>query len=479
MRPQRRRLAATAGSANETMLRSFSGPFSLLIALAVCGCTDPGSSGNRTTGVSQAPDGPQSGAPAAPAKEEPGAGSQERAAPTSDLSATLDPDAYAAPSPESWPSFRNGPQLRGIATTDLPEELELLWETTTPDGVNSTPAIVGGRVYIGTLSGDVLCFSLRDGTPLWKYRSIESDDPKEFAPGFRAPVTVSAQTVFVGDEDGVFHAIDRATGRKRWTVTTGGEIVGGATLLPDERVMFGSHDGYLYCLNAQSGAEVWKFPTQGPVNGAQAVTAADDASAGAAQPVRVNGSLALVGRYTFVTGCDKPILRVVDIETGEQTEEAPLDSLLIASPALVGDVLYFGTDGGQVIALDWRKKEAVWTYADPQRQQQINSCPAVTDELVFIGSGDKRLHCIDRATGDGRWTFETRAKIDGSPVVVGGRVFFGSGDGNLYGVRSADGSEVWKYNAGKPFSGSPAVGEGCLVIGTERTDGKILCFGAK
>ncbi|MEW4529976.1 PQQ-binding-like beta-propeller repeat protein [Maioricimonas sp. JC845] len=357
----------------------------------------------------------------------------------------------------AWPDFRNGSTLQGIARGTLPDNLQLLWEVTTPDGVTSTPAIAEGRVYAGTISGDLFCLDLKTGKPFWKYHSIESTDPDEFAPGFLAPVSIDASTVFVGDDSGVFHAVERATGKKRWTFETDGEIIGGATLLGEGRVMVGSHDGRLYCLERKTGKEVWQFDTQGPINGSQA----------------------LAGQFTFVTGCDKPILRVVNVDGGTEEAEIPIESLLIASPALRGDQLYFGTDSGEVIAMNWKDQSIAWTYADPNRQQQIHSSPAVTEDVVVIGSRDKRIHCIDRATGKSRWTYATRAKIDCSPVIAGNRVVFGSADKNLYMLNLEDGSEVWKYNTGQAVTGSPAVAGGYMVIGTDQVDGRILCFGPK
>ena len=47
------------------------------------------------------------------------------------------------------------------------------------------------------------------------------------------------------------------------------------------------------------------------------------------------------------------------------------------------------------------------------------------------------------------------------------------------GVRLTDGQEVWRFNAAQPITASPAVAEGCLVIGTEASDGRILCFGKR
>ena len=363
---------------------------------------------------------------------------------------------------ESWTSFRNGLRLQGIAGSRLPAEPALLWEVPTVHGTKSTAAIRDGRVYIGTLDGYILCLDLRSGEEIWSYRTIESTDPSEFAPGFNAPTTVSDNAVYSGDEDGVLHAIDRDTGDELWTYPTRGEIVGGASLLPGDRVMFGSHDGGLYCLATETGDLIWQFDAQGPINGTQAVS----------------GDASDAGRYTFVTGCDKPTLRVVDTSNGEQVAEVPLgDALLIASPALFGEVLYFGTDAGEVFALDWQQQSTAWIYSDPDEPNQINSSPAVTDDVVIIGSRDRRLHCIERNSGERRWAFETRGMIDGSPVVVGNRVFFGSMDRNLYAVNIEDGLEAWQYQVGQRINGSPAVGEGCLVIGADQRGGRILCFG--
>jgi outer membrane protein assembly factor BamB len=343
---------------------------------------------------------------------------------------------------------------RGLATTTLTDNPQLLWEYPVRDGVTSTPAIEGGFAYIGTLSGQLLCLELRTGKLLWSCRSIETTDPKQFAPGFRAPVTLTEELVLAGDEDGTLHAIDRKTGQRRWSLPTEGEVVGGVSLR-GSRLVFGSHGQKLYCLETATGEVVWEFDTQGPVN----------------------GSPTIADRFTFVTGCDQPILRVVDLDAGTQHDEVPLEGLLIATPAIADEVLYFGTNEGTVYALEWRTRRFLWEYADPARRFEIHSSPAVTDELVLIGSRDKRLHAIDRRSGKGVWTFATRASIDCSPVVVGDRVYFGSGDKHLYGLQLSDGQEVWKYNTGQSITGSPAIGESCLVIGTDASDGRILCFG--
>lgn len=475
----------------------------LLLIPAGCGNSSPPASGSTTMPYQLGP--PAEELPDTPAPlEELGTSSnadeaQGTTAPETDTdlapttdepggSATLDPlpvpeetqevfvnapgDTSGTLSGASWTSFRNDLQLQGIASSTLPAEPELLWDVPTEHGTRSTAAILDGRVYIGTLDGYVLCLNLRTGDEIWKYRSIESTDPDEFAPGFNAPTTVSDEAVFIGDEDGVFHAIDRESGEVLWKFETEGEIVGGATLLPENRVMFGSHDGHLYCLARDSADVIWAFETLGPVNGTQAVCTIGPASKPAP------GATGEPERYTFVTGCDKPFLRVVDAAAGQQVSEIPLgDSLLIASPALREGILYFGTASGEVLALDWQQQSTVWTYLDPDDPNEVHSSPAVTDDAVIIGSRDRRVHCIERQTGERRWVFDTRGWVDGSPVVVGDRVFFGSNDTNLYAVNISDGSEAWRYQVGQRIAGSAAVAEGCLVIAAEQRGGRIFCFG--
>lgn len=355
----------------------------------------------------------------------------------------------------SWPSFRNGFDLLGVSRSTLPDKLEVLWKFEAEEQVTSTAAIVEGRVYLASLKGELHCLDLRTGKPVWKYRSIESADAEMFAPGFKASPTITPDKVFIGDEEGVLHAIDRKTGKRLWDFKTNAEIVSGVTLYED-KLLFGSHDNSLYCLKQVDGTKVWSFETQGPVNCTPAIS----------------------GQRTFVTGCDEH-LRVINIESGKEEADLPLGTYLIASPAVVGNMLYVGTYASEVVAIDWKAQKTVWTYKAEDRDFPYHSSAAVTDDVVIVGGRDKRLHCIDRKTGKARWTLLTKAKVDSCPVICGSRVFVGSQDGLLYCADLATGRELWKFPTGKGISASPAIGEGCLVVGNESTDGTVYCFGAK
>ena len=364
-------------------------------------------------------------------------------------------DKLAPPGPESWPSFRNGNAQLGVAKTTLPKDLELLWTYKTGQPVYATAAIVGDHVYAASISGELFCLKKSNGDVVWTYKSrSDLKKPDDFIPGFKSAPTVTADTLYIGDEEGWFHAVDRQSGKKKWTFVTKGEIVGSATQFEDKLVI-GSHDNSLYCLNTK-GERVWQFVTENMVNCSPAIS----------------------GNTTFIAGCDEH-LRAIEIPTKKQISDIPLGTYLIASPAVIGDILYVGSYAGEVVAMDWRKKEKVWTYKPSDREFPIHSSAAVNDKYVIVGGQDKQLHCIHRQTGKKAWIFKARGQVNSSPVIVGDRVFVGSNDGNLYGINIDTGTEVFRFTDGRPFSASPAVGDGVLVVGSENDAGPIYCFGAK
>lgn len=358
---------------------------------------------------------------------------------------------FAPPSDSSWASFRNGPAQRGLAKSKLAANPKLKWELKSKDGWISTCAIVGDHVYAPALQGYLHCLDKETGREIWRYRSIEDKDEKKFAPGFKAAPLVTADMVYIGDEDGILHAVNRTTGESPWKFSTGAEIAGGVASYED-KVLLASHDAFLYCL-AKDGREEWKFQTND----------------------RINCSPGVVEGFTFVSGCDEH-LRVINLATGEESRDVPMDSYMIASPAIVDEMLYVGSHAGDVAGVNWKTGEIKWRYRG-ERDLPYHASAAVTDELVLVGGHDKTMHAIERSTGAGRWTFTTKARIESSAAVVDKRVFFGSGDGNVYGLNVADGKEVWKFNAGKPINAGVAIGEGCMVVGEDDHNGTLRCFG--
>ncbi len=371
---------------------------------------------------------------------------------------------------DDWPVFRGDMELRGYRRGAVSKSPKLRWTYDAETAIESTAAVVGGRVFIGTDAKGLLALNAADGKVAWSF-------PCEV--GIRSSPGVSDGRVYFGDDEGIFRAVDAASGKLVWKFDpeTGAEIVSSATFHGD-LVLFGSYDAYLYALARKDGALRWKVPTEGPVHCTPAIGSG----------------------HTFVAGCDEQ-LRTISIEDGTQVAAMSMSAYSAASPALLGDRLFVGTFGSQVLCVRWRDEKAksgdaaptaaadgggvavVWTYEHPRRKFPYYSSPAVgpIEEAgkkprwaVVVGGRDKMVHAIDADSGESLWTVPTRAGVEGSPVIAGAHVIVGGLDGRIYCLALATGEEHWVYEAGTPFRSSPAIAGGDLYIASD--EGLVYCF---
>ena len=347
-------------------------------------------------------------------------------------------------SADDWLSFRGNPQLTGVATAELPENLELLWIFETEDGIESTAAIAAGTVYIGTLDGCLYAINLEDGLLKWKYQTSGE---------IKSSPTVISNVVYFGDSMGVFHAVDAQTGESIWTFETEAEIISSANVAQD-RLLFGSYDQFLYCLSAEDGSLAWKFETEG----------------------YVHGTPAIVNDAVVISGCDG-YLRLINITDGVEQQKISLGDYVAASPAILNNRAYAGTFGNQVLCAGLESSEILWWYEHPERNFPFYSSAAVTVDIVVIGGRDKMVHALQSQTGEPLWTYPAKSRVDSSPVIVGERVFFGTVGGELVALDLNSGEKVWEFVVGAAIIASPSVVDGKLVIGAD--DGRIYCFGER
>ncbi len=345
--------------------------------------------------------------------------------------------------PNDWPMFRGSSALTGTTSAELPKPLKLRWSFQAKDSIESSAAIAGSSVYVGSMDGSLYAVDLDTGKLRWRYAT--SGPVQESSP------CVHNGIVYIGDLEGVFHAVDAATGKARWTFKAEGEIKSSPNCLGN-RIYFGSYDQNLYCLSADTGVRIWKFATEGPVHCTPAIDK----------------------EHVYISGCDETF-RAINAATGKQVYALELGSYTGASAAIREDRAYVGTFGNEVLCLDLVRRATQWTYSNAARSFPYYSSAAITADLVVLGGRDKIVHCLQRSTGKEVWTFFTRARVESSPLVTGNRVFVGSNDGLLYELDLISGKKVWDFTAGAPLSASPAAVSGSLVIGSQ--DGVLYCFG--
>lgn len=95
----------------------------------------------------------------------------------------------------------------------------------------------------------------------------------------------------------------------------------------------------------------------------------------------------------------------------------------------------------------------------------VRSSPLVAGGVVYIGSAGGGVHAVDAATGAARWTHPTGGAVDASPAVADGTLFITSTDGVIHALDAIDGRLSWACDTGVLGASSPAVADDVVVIG--------------
>uniref|UniRef100_A0A7C3FBI8 Pyrrolo-quinoline quinone repeat domain-containing protein n=1 Tax=Candidatus Methanomethylicus mesodigestus TaxID=1867258 RepID=A0A7C3FBI8_9CREN len=144
-----------------------------------------------------------------------------------------------------------------------------------------------------------------------------------------------------------------------------------------------------------------------------------------------------------------------------------------ASPAIANGVVYVGSFGGSVYAVNATTGALLWSYLTGGH---IWSSPAVSNGIVYVGANDNYLYALNAATGEKLWAFDTGGAVFSSPAIYEGTVYIGSIDNRVYALNAATGTQFWNYTTGGQVRASPAIAEGVLYIASE--DGYIYALNA-
>ena len=215
-------------------------------------------------------------------------------------------------SASAWPLFRGDTHGSGVARSELPEQLQVVWKHRVPKGAFEATAVIDHEtVYLGDLDGTFFAIRLADGKVKWKFTGEA---------GFVSAAAVQDGLVYIGDIDGRFVCLDAETSDLRWTYEAQAEINGGPNF-HQGHVLFGSQDATLYCLDAKTGDVVWKREI-------------DD---------QIRCAPTIVEDRAFLAGCDGK-LHIIDVVTkGQPLGSVPIGAPTGCTPAVLGQHVYFGT----------------------------------------------------------------------------------------------------------------------------------------
>lgn len=125
----------------------------------------------------------------------------------------------------------------------------------------------------------------------------------------------------------------------------------------------------------------------------------------------------------------------VDSQTGRLAwkQPFPTTSHTEGKPAIAGGRVYFPAGDDGLICLDAATGQRLWQLPGKSQQLHIDGAPAISDQLVFAGSGlySATLLAVDVATGDIRWKVPAPYRSFAAPLVFGEHVIYGVGTGNM------------------------------------------------
>jgi len=333
-------------------------------------------------------------------------------------------------------------------------------------GVCSSPAVEGKRLYYVTNRGELVCLDTEgfadgkndgpyqdeahkgptDADIVWRLDMMKELGVLQHNMANSSPI-VWEDLIFLETSNGhdeshekvpapnapSFIAVNKNTGKVVWQDNSPGDrILHGQWSSPSlgevnglMQAFFPGGDGWLYGLNARTGEKLWRFDLN-PKNAVWPKTRND----GIATPVFFDGKVFLA------TGQDP--------ENGEGAGH-----MYCIDPVKTGDI----TDTGRV-----------WHYDKIRRSI---STAAIADGLIYISDFSGFLHCLDVKSGKPFWTFDMLAAVWGSCLVAEDKVYLGDEDGDVVVLQAGKvQKKIAEMNMGNSVYSTPVAANGALFIMT-------------
>jgi outer membrane protein assembly factor BamB len=162
-----------------------------------------------------------------------------------------------------WPMLAANPQRTSWTPEEVRGDLQLDWyrpiEPYIPYKIQ--PIAANGNLYISTARG-LYAFRASDGDLSWVY-------PTEVPLGHSPTIaTVNGKSIaYVGGYDREIHALDANSGQEISVYTPFVANAGFETnpLIVNNTIYAGNRDGYFYALDAIDGSLKWRYKTEGPI----------------------------------------------------------------------------------------------------------------------------------------------------------------------------------------------------------------------
>jgi alcohol dehydrogenase (cytochrome c) len=292
-------------------------------------------------------------------------------------------------------------------------------------GFETTPLVVDGVLYVTAVANSAWAIDGRTGRPLWRYRRSLPAPLKVCCGQVNHGFAVLGDRLFMGTLDAHVIALDRKSGAVLWDVAaaenSGGYSITMAPLVVKDKVIVGiaggdyAARGFIDAYDVQTGKRVWRFYTV-----PSAGEPGSESWPGGEEMARGGGGL-------YATGTFDPALNLVYFGTGNPNPQYYGEDRR-------GDNLYTCS----LVALDPDRGQLRWHFQfTPHDTHDWDSShvPVLADltiggeprKVVMVANRNGFFYVLDRQTGkfllgqpftstSTNWAREIGA--DGRPVVI-------------------------------------------------------------
>jgi outer membrane protein assembly factor BamB len=221
----------------------------------------------------------------------------------------------------------------------------------------SSPLLVGDRLYVGDWNGRVWALDARTGRTIWQRKPAGA--------AIKGAIASSGGRLYVGAYDGSVYCLGAQSGRLIWRARAQRRLYGHSRFystpaLAYGRVYIGSTDGKVYSYGATTGRLLWSHGTGGYVYASPAVA----------------DGLVFAGSYS-------KRFFAFDAATGDVRWSFEANGEISGSATVIGNVVYFATLAGRTYALATHTGRRLWTYPDGKYTPVV----AAQGRLFLVGFG--------------------------------------------------------------------------------------------
>ncbi|MCL5611996.1 MAG: PQQ-like beta-propeller repeat protein [Chloroflexi bacterium] len=265
-------------------------------------------------------------------------------------------------------------------------------------------------------------------------------------------LAADSNNAYLADGNSVY-AVRLSDGVKVWQYPASAgtpKFFAAPVLTPDGQLLIGSAgtDGALLSLDPATGKEKWTAP----------FTGAKD---------KWIASPLVVGDMIYAPNNDGT-LYVLKLATGEFQWSLPISHSLWASPVSNGKLVFVTSLDHFLYAVDPQSRKIAWKV---DLGGSVPGSPAVSADgsTLYVGGFTKRVSAISTVDGSVRWTADTKDWVWDAPALDGDTVYAADISGNIYSFGAPNGKNAWPdVQPDGPITGSPVVlSDGTVVVVTE------------